>query len=304
MIHNLAQYTATQHQQLAAQQLQNLESQRRTQDLVSTTHGSTLMLHAGLKTLSSSVDTSRRKSLVFLRQRSTPRRSQQITEAEFNKTFADAELLDPIHTNQTISDDITCHTTNNVGDASHPRAINQQEYDNANELNVDQSPLYQPSSSYPLYQNTNRIISRSRIVDQHLRYIRAWLSVVTYQENRHQDFPHFPDLSHKQKQTVLDITMQSRIICARLQFTYGDFQGPNILGASLSLPRTLKNNDQIFDAILSAPLTEFATVFCEGRYRTTDTNEHQETLLSVSSIFHSSYQLPIYHWDCKYYQWC
>ena len=288
MIHNLTQYTAVQHQQAAIRQLENLENQRKIQDLVSTNHGNMLMLHTGLGHLSSSVNSIQRQLLRSLRRRPKPLEWQPIAETEFEKTFAQGEYAAAAQAIEIIPDEERFVCMNHRAAIANLESIRGNE-DSGRSDSSYQLP-YQLERSDSICQQCVCISNQARIIDHRWKSLGAWLSVVTYQESRYQTFPHLPSLSHTQKQTVLDITMMSRAISVRLQFTYGDFQGTNSLSVSLSTPRILNNDDKIFVKIFNVPLTEFTSFYREGNYCATDMDENQNTLLCVSRPLHTDRQ--------------
>ena len=285
MVNNLARYATAQHQELAAQQLQNLENQTRIQEGISDTKANMSILHTGLRTLSDSVNFSRRRPSRSLRRRLKPLGSQPIAEAEFEKELAAGMHMATTKTIDTMPDEEKLERMNCADDTASLESI----FENENLASPDhnpKSPYQLGSSSGSLYHHSTSVINQTRILNRNWKYLGAWFKVVTYKASRFRDFPDLPDLNHDQKQTVLDIMIITRIIRAGLRFTYGDLHGANPPSVSLYIPRILHNGDQIFEKMRCLPLREFVSFFREGKYYATDMDDGQMTLLSVCKMLH------------------
>ena len=294
MIYNLAQYTAAQHHQLAAQQSEFLESQRGAHNLLSENHETMSKLHADMQNLSTSTAVLRRRALVSRKRRPGLLGPRVIPRVEFEKAVATVAGRSDVCSTQSISLEETsdrahsrCEASRLQSSSSHARGdialSGSTSQHPALQTLASQDQASQNSSSFNVLNHPTRHISTPRrILDKHWKCLGAWLSVITYRESRNHDHREFSDLIRCEKQTVLEIGLLSRMICAQLRFAYGDFQAVNAISVSLSIPRKIPASDEIFNHIEVLPLREFVSFFLEGSYRATDITEEGMSLLSVS----------------------
>ena len=168
MIHNLARYTAAQHQhmatRLAAQRLQDVENQRRIQELISKTYDSMMTLHTGMRDLMTPTCCLQRKPLKSLRQRPKPLGSQSITKVDFEQAFAVGVQTATAHSTRTIPDSKEIESQVN----RHDEIVLESKCQNLISARSDCNPQisYHSGSSNFICKPRSHMTSHQRIVDQ------------------------------------------------------------------------------------------------------------------------------------------